>query len=256
MLNVKRLRFFFPVFTIPNNPTDFVSSFHFSFCLVLELQILGILCGLDIQLRPLLQHVFVSKLLQVANLWKQLVKETLSIFFLTLRRYLSMVRLKEATGLQATDQLVMIIFNSLLTMCIPMNPIAVYFLINLLRDSLKDAWSHKSCPFKQDGTSVWKVTSYPTVRLRPTYSSHVEKSDFHSLMEPEPHLRSEVVSIGRNPTDDHFRVAEMDIQLKWLAHKDQIPRPPIPGTVFSPFHNHVKLNTKKSDYNHPLLQLH
>lgn len=48
--------------------------------------------------------------------------------------------------------------------------------------------------------------------LRTTYSSYEDKSYFHSLRETEPHLKSEVVGTGMNPRDDHFIVAEMDIQ--------------------------------------------
>lgn len=80
----------------------------------------------DIELGLLILHFFVSKLLQVANLSKQLVNEILNFGFLFICMFLTL------------------------------------------------------------------------------------QSYYHSLMEPEPHLKPEVV--GRNPRDDNFLISELDVQ--------------------------------------------
>lgn len=75
-------------------------------------------------------------------------------------------------------------------------------------------------------------------------------------MEPEPHLKSEVVSIGRNPRDDHFIVAEMDVQTLGLVTEPKPnTRPPNSQANCSILQSR-QTKYKKSDYVHPLLQLH
>lgn len=84
-------------------------------------------------------HFFVLKLVQVAKLCKQHVPEIFkSIFFLTLGRHFSKVRLNNGTVSQGNDQLVMITLKSLLTIYKHKRLIAVSHLTNILKDSIKD----------------------------------------------------------------------------------------------------------------------